>query len=67
MGVVARAVRGPSMSTTCLSVSLKTPCTRSRNPSSTPAASNRAKTRPSVLCEGIPFGGSTDDRQHGQH
>ena len=44
--------RGPSMSTTCLSVSSKTPCTQSRNPSSTPVASSRAKTRPGVLCEG---------------
>ena len=47
-------VRGPSISTTCLSVISKTPCTQSRNPSSTPVASSRAKTRPSVLCEEIP-------------
>ena len=46
----------PSMGTTWPLVMAKVSCTQSRKPSSNRAASSRAKTRPSVSCEGIPWG-----------
>ena len=46
------------------SVSSKASCTRSRNPSSNPRASRRAKTRPSVSYEGIPWGSARKGCSH---
>ena len=54
----------PSMGATWPSVRAKVFCTQSRKPSSNRAARSRAKSRPSVSCEGILCGSARKVRSH---